>query len=183
MVSDEVSDEAVGAADTLGGDVIERATGFRREHWFDLLDNEGAASWLHPEIAAWLASHEAITSWWAQHVAVAYEQARGIRRPGQRQDGSFEVSVSRTVALDETIALNDLADVVTDALGIEPLSRNLAAKYPTARFKLGEREFVLASVSPKATGVTIGLTWGGLPDGERLGELKKRMREWLGRVG
>lgn len=34
--------------------------------------------------------------WWAQGITVAYEQHIGRRVPGQRADGTFEVSVSKT---------------------------------------------------------------------------------------
>ncbi|MGH2705925.1 MAG: hypothetical protein ACRDJ4_12795 [Actinomycetota bacterium] len=37
--------------------------------------------------------------WWAQSITVAYEQARGIRAPGQGADGRYTVGVSRTVAV------------------------------------------------------------------------------------
>ncbi|MDO5665209.1 MAG: hypothetical protein Q4G63_08145 [Bacteroidia bacterium] len=35
--------------------------------------------------------------WWAQGVAVAYEQYIGRRKPGQRCDGDFSVTVSKTI--------------------------------------------------------------------------------------
>ena len=35
--------------------------------------------------------------WWAQTAAVAYEQQIGRRVPGQLGDGTFQVSVSKTV--------------------------------------------------------------------------------------
>ena len=40
-----------------------------------------------------------VDGWWAQGVTVAYEQARGLRAPGQRRGGLFEVSASKTVAV------------------------------------------------------------------------------------
>ena len=91
-------------------------------------------------------------AWWSQHVTVAYEQARGIREPGQRQDGSFEASVSRTVALDPVAALEAIADVVVAELDVEPLARNVSARHPTARFHLDGSEFLLAGSSPSTTG-------------------------------
>ncbi|MDD4081623.1 MAG: hypothetical protein PHP02_09530 [Eubacteriales bacterium] len=38
-------------------------------------------------------------AWWAQSVAVAYEQLLGRRVPGQQQDGSFAVSLGKTLPL------------------------------------------------------------------------------------
>ena len=90
----------------------------------------------------------ASTAWWAQSITVGFEQARGIRRPGQRQDGTYEASVSRTVSLDTADALRALAAIVTVQLDVDPLALNLTAKYPTARFPLDGGEFVLATVEP-----------------------------------
>ena len=43
--------------------------------------------------------------WWAQGVTVLYEQEIGRRKPGQRSDGGFSVTVSRTVPGDMDAAL------------------------------------------------------------------------------
>lgn len=40
----------------------------------------------------------ASVEWWSQSVAVAYEQHIGRRQPGQRNDGTYEVAVSKTLA-------------------------------------------------------------------------------------
>lgn len=37
--------------------------------------------------------------WWAQSITVAYEQYIGRRIPGQRPDGTFQTSVSKTTKL------------------------------------------------------------------------------------
>ena len=39
-------------------------------------------------------------AWWAQSIAVTYEQAIGRRIPGQRPDGTFQMSVSKATSLD-----------------------------------------------------------------------------------
>lgn len=172
------SGEGVGDAKVL------EVTGRGREEWFGILDEAGAATWTHPEIAAWLAADQGVDPWWSQHLTVAYEQARGIRSPGQRQDGLFEASVSRTVPLDAVGALDALADVVAAELGVEPLARNTSAKHPTARFHLDGGEFVLAGSSPRGDArSSISLTWGRMPDGSRVADVKATLREWLARVG
>jgi hypothetical protein len=81
----------------VGDDALVRATGRSRTDWYALLDAAGAAGWRHRETASWLVREHGVDAWWAQGVTVGYEQSRGIRVPGQRQDGSFECSVSRTV--------------------------------------------------------------------------------------
>lgn len=81
----------------VGEEAFAAATRRSREEWFALLDAEGAAGWPHRDIAAWLSRAHGVDAWWAQGVTVGFEQARGIRVPGQRQDGRFEASVSRTL--------------------------------------------------------------------------------------
>lgn len=173
-----------GSADGVGDEAVVEATGHERSEWFALLDEEGADTWRHRDIAAWLSRERGVDPWWAQHLTVAYEQARGIRAPGQRQDGTFEASVTRTVAHDPADALQALAAVVTAELGVTPLALNLTAKHPTARFPLEGGEFVLASATGRGDGrSSIGLTRGRMTDGTRLADVKTELRAWLQAVG
>jgi hypothetical protein len=172
-----------GSADAVGGDAVVAATGKAREEWFALLDEAGATGWKHQAIANWLVAEQGVDPWWAQGVTVGYEQARGIRSPGQRQDGTFEVSVTRTIAAEVEPALRALAAVVTAQTGVEPLALNLAAKHPTARFPLESGEFLLASASARGAGKTsIGLVHGRMQGGDGLAEAKATLRSWLDTV-
>jgi hypothetical protein len=78
---------------------VRRATGRDREEWFALLDEWGATSRPYREIADWLTGEHDLSKWWAQKLIVEYEQARGVRPPGMRPDGTFEVTASKTVAV------------------------------------------------------------------------------------
>ncbi len=80
---------------TVDDERVRAATGAGRDHWFGLLDEAGAREWTHPAIAAFL-RERGVPAWWSQHITVAYEQERGLRLPGQRPDGTFAASVSRT---------------------------------------------------------------------------------------
>jgi hypothetical protein len=88
-----------GARRPYSDEVIRRNTGRVWDEWFALLDAWGAAQRPHPEIARWLVEEHAVGGWWAQGVTVAYEQARGLRDPGQRRGGLYEVNASKTVAV------------------------------------------------------------------------------------
>ncbi len=83
----------------VSDDAVRRATGRSRDEWFALLDGWGATERRHPEIARWLVAEHAVAGWWAQGITVDYEQARGMRMPGQQSDGLFAASVSRTLAV------------------------------------------------------------------------------------
>ena len=178
-------DTPVGSqSEGVGDEAVRGATGKDRAEWYALLDEADAATWPHAKIAEWLVTEHGVDGWWSQGLAVGFEQARGIREPGQRQDGRFEASVSRTVGLSPADALRTLAALVTEELETEPLALNVTAKHPTARFPLDGGEFVLASASPVGDGrSSIGLTWGRMPDGSRVAEVKTRMRGWLEAVG
>ena len=77
---------------------IQRATGRSRAEWFSALDEWGAPGRPFREISAWLTTKHRVSKWWAQKIIVEYEEARGLRPPGIRPDGSFTVSTSKTIS-------------------------------------------------------------------------------------
>jgi hypothetical protein len=80
-------------------DGVQRATGRSRAEWFALLDKWGAPGRPYRAIADWLTTKHELSKWWAQKLIVEYEQDRGLRAPGVRRDGTFEVTASKTVAV------------------------------------------------------------------------------------
>src|SRR3954452_206193 len=80
---------------------IRTRTGRGWEEWFDVLDEWGAAVKTHKEIARWVATQLDIEplGWNAQAITVSYERARGGREVGERSDGSFTATISKTVAV------------------------------------------------------------------------------------
>lgn len=75
-------------------------TGHDRAFWFAELDAWGAVGRPYREIADWLTTEQGLSAWWAQKLIVEYEQARGVRDPGRRRDGTFAAGASRTIAAD-----------------------------------------------------------------------------------
>ncbi|WP_116449882.1 hypothetical protein [Blastococcus litoris] len=82
---------------------VERATNRTWDEWLAFMDRIGAEHLDHKAIA--LQVYEEIgptldqRGWWTQAVTVAYEQHIGRRIPGQRPDGTFQTSVSRSTSL------------------------------------------------------------------------------------
>lgn len=76
-----------------------QAAGRTYGEWFELLDRWGAPGRPFREIADWLEGEHDLSSWWAQKLIVEYEQARGLRPPGVRPDGTFTVGTGKTVAV------------------------------------------------------------------------------------
>lgn len=84
---------------TLAGmsdEAIKTATGCTWKRWVGALDHDGAAELSHREIAKLVGDKYKIGSWWRQTVAVGYERIKGLRDRGQKRDGSFGASKSRT---------------------------------------------------------------------------------------
>lgn len=83
--------------------------------WFELLDTWGGTRHPHVEIARWLVEEHAIDEWWAQTITVGYEQARGMRKPGQSADGTFAASAGKTIGVAPHAVYDAFADVSTRA--------------------------------------------------------------------
>jgi hypothetical protein len=78
---------------------IKAKTGCTWERWVKALDYAKAHTWPHRDIAAYVHQKYKVPGWWAQTVTVGYERIKGLRAIGQRQDGSFEASKSKTFAV------------------------------------------------------------------------------------
>ena len=76
---------------------VKSKTGNDWNSWFTILDEAGAKSWTHLQIATYLRNDHAVPSWWQQMVAVTYEQDRGLRAPNQQSRG-LTVSRSKTIS-------------------------------------------------------------------------------------
>jgi len=78
---------------------LKAATGCTWERWVRALDHVEAHTWTHRDIAKYVAEKYKVAGWWAQTVTLGYERIKGLRAVGQRRDGSFEASKSRTFAV------------------------------------------------------------------------------------
>jgi len=103
----------------VSDDAIRKATGRDWDEWLRILDEWGAATRPHPDIARHVAATYGISGWWAQSVTVGFERARGIRAVHQTSRG-FEVSVSRTLRVRPDVAWPWLAEASHRDRWIEP---------------------------------------------------------------
>lgn len=96
---------------------IERTTRRPWAQWVTALDDAGAVALPHREIVGIVYDHMPLDvenrGWWAQSVAVAYEQHRSLRRPGESREGQFQASVSKTYPGDMDAALQAWVDLVS----------------------------------------------------------------------
>jgi uncharacterized protein YndB with AHSA1/START domain len=94
---------------------LKAATGCTWDRWVRALDRVEAHGWTHRDIARHVREKYRVTSWWAQTVTVGYERIKGMRAVGQRRDGSFEATKSRTFGVPLTRLYRAFADGRTRA--------------------------------------------------------------------
>ena len=91
--------------------VIKEKTGCAWEKWVKSLDYHGAEKMSHREIAELVREKYKVPSWWTQTVTVGYERIKGLRARGQRRDGTYEATRSRTF----NVSIDTLFDAWADA--------------------------------------------------------------------
>ena len=101
---------AAAQTERITDDLVRARTGRGWGEWFALLDAVSAAEWPHTRIARHLVTEHQVPGWWAQSITVGYEQARGLRAPGQRRGGGFGASASRTVTVPASRLFEAFAD-------------------------------------------------------------------------
>jgi hypothetical protein len=163
-------------------DAVVRATGRSSSEWFALLDTEGATEWAHARIARFLADDLGVPPWWAQGVAVRYEQARGMRLPGQKADGTFSADRSRRLAGDQGDVLDAALAALVPRLG-EPYGVNRTSAYLRARWRLDDGSRLIASADPASGGrVALVLTRERLADPLQVEAAKAELGDLLDAV-
>lgn len=137
---------------------IAKGTGKPWRDWLAFLESIGARDLPHKQIAQKVLDTGEASAWWAQGIAVAYEQHIGRRAPGQRNDGAFEVAVSRTVSgsPDDALALWLDAMAGCDAVDGVPLAgRPAVSETATWRYwrcALGDGSRLVATIGRKGEG-------------------------------
>lgn len=119
---------------------VRRATGRERDEWFGLLDKWGARGREYREIADWLMSKHGLSRWWAQKIIVEYEQDRGVRDPGVRRNGTFEVGASKTVGVPVAQAFDAFVNTRRRKRWLTDGAMSLSDSKPgrSARFQWGD---------------------------------------------
>ncbi len=154
---------------------IRRRTGRGWEEWFDLLDEWGAPERSHREKARWLAEQQGADplAWNVQAVVSSYELARGLREVGEKDDGSFSVSATKTVAVP--------VERLYDAFADEGLRERTATRPRSARFDWGDgssRVNVAFDAKGEAKS-TVAIQHVRLPDAGEAERMKAYWRERL----
>jgi hypothetical protein len=103
---------------------------------------------------------------------------------GQRADGSFEVSASKTLSLEQDAALDAVIRAVTAEIGAPPTSESRGGRYRTARWKLDGQPVILATANPSKAGRTsVSLTLQQIAESDAVPPAKATLRAWLAAAG
>lgn len=161
---------------------LQEATGRTWRSWFARLDETGAVRRPHREIARWLIEEHALDHWWAQTITVGYEQARGLRAPGQNATG-FEVSVSKTVSVPVRRLYRAFVDDAQRRLWLPAAELRLrtATPHKSARYDWedGSTRVNVGFTQLDATKSRIAIGHERLPDSDTAEEMRAF---WRGRV-
>jgi hypothetical protein len=168
--------------DGLSDETMFAATGRHPESWFALLDGTGAVGWKHGEIARWLSAEQGVADWWCQSISVRYEQARGLRLPGQQPDGTFSVSATKTVDGELGAVYAAMVAEFESEFDDAASSSRDTGRRPFARWKLGEQTVLVTAEVPGEHRVKITATQERLPGPEGTGPAKDRLAGVLFRL-
>jgi hypothetical protein len=80
----------------MSDEKVKKATGCTWEKWVFALDRKKAYELSHRDLAKLIKTQYKTPDWWTQTVAVGYERIKGKRAIGQRVDGRFHATRSRT---------------------------------------------------------------------------------------
>lgn len=159
---------------------LQDATGRKWHSWFAVLDAHGAVRRPHPEIVRWLMDEHGLDNWWAQTITVGYEQARGLREPGQNADG-WQVSASKTVSVPVKRLYRAFVEDHLRQLwlpGAELRLRTATAhKYARCDWEDGATRVNVGFEALDANKSRIGIVHERLPDSDTADEMKAWWRE------
>jgi len=165
---------------------IKAKTGCNWERWVKTLDRWGADKKSHRDIATMVSKTWKLDGWWAQTVTVGYERIKGLRARGQRRDGSYEATKSRTF----DVPVENLFDAWADKsvrdrwLGDTNVKVRTATAPKSIRLGLGDGSILAVGFLPKGKSKSsVAVSQNKLPDKETATRLKQYWSEKLEVLG
>jgi hypothetical protein len=165
--------------------VIKEKTGCTWDKWVKSLDYYGADKMSHREIAELVSGKYKVPSWWTQTVTVGYERIKGLRARGQRRDGTYEATKSRTF----NVPVEDLYQAWANASKRKRWLKSDGIKVRTATapksMRLGMKDGAIVAVGfyPKGKDKSsVAVQQPKLPDRETAKRLKAYWTEQLDKL-
>jgi uncharacterized protein YndB with AHSA1/START domain len=162
---------------------IAAKTGCDWERWVRALDRAGAHEWSHRAIAVYVGKTYRIPGWWTQMVTTGYERIKGLRAIGQRRDGRYEASKSKTFSVPVGRLYRAFHDARTRRRwlpDVKPTVRT-ATRDKTMRVTWPDGSSVELYFASKGAGKSqVAVQHGKLPDRAAVDGLKAYWTERLG---
>lgn len=156
--------------------VIKEKTGCTWERWVYALDRKGAEQMSHGDIARLVHTKYRIDEWWAQAVTVGYERIKGLRARGQRRDGSYEATKSRTYDVPVATLFEAWADPSIRGRWLTNADVNVRTATRPKSMRLGWKDGSIVAVGFTAKGEArsaVALAHTKLPDRETAARFKQ----------
>jgi hypothetical protein len=163
--------------------ILKEKTGCTWERWVKALDHKQAHTWPHREIAKYVHEKYKIPGWWAQTVTVGYERIKGLRAIGQRRDGSFEASKSKTFAVPLARLYGAFHDTRTRARWLPGVDVTVRTATREKRMRIAWPDRTSVEVGFLCKGAEksqVAVQHGKLPDRAAVTRIKQYWAERLG---
>jgi hypothetical protein len=165
---------------------IKAKTGCTWERWVRSLDYHGADKMSHRDIAALVNKKYKIDGWWSQTVTVGYERIKGLRARGQRRDGTYEASKSRTFNVPVTTLFDAWADADVRRRWLNGTSVKVrtATAPKSMRLDWSDRSIIAVGFAAKGKSKSsVAVQHTKLPDRETADRLKQYWSDRLDALG
>jgi hypothetical protein len=162
--------------------VVKEKTGCRWDRWVKALDHYGAAEMPHREIVDLVQKKYKVADWWAQMVTVGYERIKGLRARGQRRDGSYEATKSRTFNVPIAALHHAFADATIRRRWLSENGLKVRTSTPPKTIRLGLADGSIVAVGFTAKGDAksmAALSHAKLRSKEEAEKVKKYWKERL----
>ncbi len=162
--------------------VVKQKTGCQWNRWVKALDHYGASDMPHREIVDLVQAKYEVGDWWAQMVTVGYERIKGLRARGQRRDGSYEATKSRTFNVPIASLHHAFADAAVRRRWLTEPGAKVRTSTPPKSIRLGfaDGSIVAAGFTAKGDAKSmVALSHAKLRSKEQADAVKK---EWGDRL-
>jgi hypothetical protein len=170
----------------MSDEKLKAKTGCTWERWVYALDRHGAEKMSHRDIAALVNEKYKVDGWWSQTVTVGYERIKGLRARGQRRDGTYEATKSRTFNVPVTTLFDAWAKVGLRRRWLN--GANVKVRTATApksmRLDWTDRSIIAVGFAAKGKSKSsVAVQHAKLPDRETADRLKQYWSNRLNALG
>jgi hypothetical protein len=165
---------------------LKAKTGCTWERWVHALDRLGAEKMSHRDIVALVNEKYKVDGWWSQTVTVGYERIKGLRARGQRRDGTYEASKSRTFPVAVTTLFDAWADASVRRLWLNGANVRVRTATAPKSMRLDWTDHSIIAVGFAAKGKSkssVAVQHEKLPDRETADRLKQYWSDRLDALG